>query len=63
MAPLSRALFFAVAAIVHTCGAAPSFTIANDSFILDGAPYIMKSGSLHYFRVQPSLWADRLARA
>ncbi|KAM6177842.1 beta-galactosidase-1-like protein [Rhynchocyon petersi] len=32
----------------------------NDRFLLDGAPFRYVSGSLHYFRVPPVLWADRL---
>ena len=40
----------------------PSFNISGNQFILDGAPYTIKSGSLHYFRVLPELWVDRLQR-
>jgi beta-galactosidase len=29
----------------------------------DGAPFRLISGSVHYNRIPPDLWADRLARA
>ena len=31
-------------------------------FLKDGAPYRYISGEIHYFRIHPSLWADRLMR-
>jgi len=34
----------------------------SGSFLKDGAPFRYVSGSLHYFRVHPSSWADRLAK-
>jgi hypothetical protein len=40
-----------------------SFTIANDSFLLDGQPFQLISGAIHYFRVHPTYWKDRLARS
>jgi hypothetical protein len=40
-----------------------SFTISNDRFMKDGVPFRLVSGSLHYNRIPPDLWADRLARA
>jgi len=41
-----------------------SFTIdhENDSFLKDGEQFRFVAGSLHYFRVHPSSWADRLAK-
>ncbi|KAF6250380.1 glycosyl hydrolases family 35-domain-containing protein [Scenedesmus sp. NREL 46B-D3] len=40
-----------------------SFTIRNDRFMKNGVPFRLISGSLHYNRIPPDLWADRLARA
>ena len=40
-----------------------SFTISNDSFLLDGQPFQLISGAIHYFRVHPTYWKDRLARS
>jgi hypothetical protein len=38
-----------------------AFTIAQDRFLLDGVPLRLLSGSVHYFRIPPDQWADRLA--
>ncbi|KAK9836149.1 hypothetical protein WJX81_004982 [Elliptochloris bilobata] len=42
--------------------AAPTFTIENDRFIKDGKPFQILSGSLHYHRVHPEQWEDRMQR-
>ncbi|PAV83477.1 hypothetical protein WR25_12353 [Diploscapter pachys] len=34
----------------------------NNQFLLDGEPFRYISGSIHYFRIHPSLWRDRLYR-
>jgi beta-galactosidase len=39
-----------------------SFTISGDQFLLDGAPFRVLSGALHYFRVVPGQWRDRLLK-
>ena len=39
-----------------------SFQISDDQFILDGEAFQILSGSLHYFRIHPELWMDRLQR-
>ena len=39
------------------------FTIGEQDFLLDGAPHQILSGALHYFRVHPDLWADRIHKA
>ncbi len=39
------------------------FEVADEGFRLDGAPFQVISGSLHYFRVHPDLWEDRLIKA
>lgn len=39
-----------------------SFTIENNRFVRDGHEYLLYSGCIHYSRVHPSLWADRLTR-
>ncbi len=36
--------------------------IEGDRFVRDGRPHQIVSGAIHYFRVHPALWADRLAR-
>ena len=37
--------------------------ITDDGFVLDGRPFRIVSGALHYFRVHPAQWADRLRKA
>ena len=40
-----------------------TFTIGEQDFLLDGEPYRILSGALHYFRVHPGQWADRISMA
>jgi beta-galactosidase len=40
-----------------------TFGIANDDFVLDDQPYRILSGAVHYFRVHPDLWTDRIHKA
>ncbi|KAG0588316.1 hypothetical protein KC19_2G233900 [Ceratodon purpureus] len=39
-----------------------SFVIEDDMFLKDGVPFRILGGDLHYFRVHPQLWMDRLLR-
>ncbi|KAK9734499.1 hypothetical protein RND81_04G143700 [Saponaria officinalis] len=39
------------------------FEIADDKFWKDGVPFRIIGGDLHYFRVLPEYWEDRLMRA
>ncbi|WP_159501731.1 beta-galactosidase family protein [Microbacterium sp. 18062] len=40
-----------------------TFTIGETDFLLDGRPHRIISGALHYFRVHPEHWADRIRKA
>ena len=40
----------------------PFFTIVNDHFMKEGKPFALRSGSLHYFRIPPAYWKDRMRR-
>ena len=41
----------------------PSFGVANDRFVINGTqPVSLRAGSIHYSRVHPDLWDDRLSR-
>jgi beta-galactosidase len=40
-----------------------TFEIAGDDFLLDGKPFRILSGAIHYFRVHPDAWADRIHKA
>uniref|UniRef100_A0A5B7BUK6 Beta-galactosidase n=1 Tax=Davidia involucrata TaxID=16924 RepID=A0A5B7BUK6_DAVIN len=42
---------------------AGKFEIADDMFWKDGMPFQIIGGDLHYFRVLPEYWEDRLLRA
>ncbi len=39
------------------------FEIGERDFMLDGQPHRIISGALHYFRVHPEQWADRIRKA
>jgi len=39
------------------------FAIGDADFLLDGQPFRILSGALHYFRVHPDQWADRIDKA
>ncbi|WP_423834480.1 beta-galactosidase [Streptomyces manipurensis] len=41
----------------------PLLQIEDDGFRLDGEPFRILSGGLHYFRVHPDHWRDRLRKA
>lgn len=40
-----------------------TFAIGSRDFLLDGQPFRILSGAIHYFRVHPDLWTDRIRKA
>ena len=40
-----------------------TFAIGDHDFLLDGEPFRILSGAIHYFRVHPDQWADRIHKA
>jgi beta-galactosidase len=40
-----------------------TFAIGDHDFLLDDRPFRILSGAIHYFRVHPELWADRIEKA
>ncbi|MET0861139.1 MAG: beta-galactosidase family protein [Microbacterium sp.] len=42
---------------------ARTFEIGQEDFLLDGHPHRILSGAIHYFRVHPEQWADRIRKA
>jgi beta-galactosidase len=40
-----------------------SFTVADGQFLLDGKPFQVISGSIHYTRIPRAYWRDRLRKA
>lgn len=41
----------------------PDFAIGESDFLLDGRPFQVISGALHYFRMHPDHWSDRIEKA
>lgn len=41
----------------------PALTTTSDGFLLHGEPLRIVSGAMHYFRIHPDQWADRLRKA
>ncbi len=39
-----------------------AFSIQDDHFLLDGQPFRIFSGAMHYFRIPPEYWEDRLLK-
>ncbi|SDW72033.1 beta-galactosidase [Arthrobacter sp. cf158] len=40
-----------------------TFEIGDQDFLLNDRPFRILSGAIHYFRVHPDLWADRIHKA
>ena len=40
-----------------------TFAIGENDFLLDGEPFTVLSGAMHYFRIHPGDWADRIEKA
>ncbi len=40
-----------------------AFSIGDEDFVLNGQPFRVLSGAIHYFRVHPDQWADRVHKA
>ena len=51
------ALMALLSAPAHTFAAGP------DSWLMDGKPYLVRSGEMHYPRIPRAYWADRMKRA
>ncbi|MFK4103268.1 glycoside hydrolase family 35 protein [Streptomyces sp. NPDC019531] len=41
----------------------PALTTSSDGFLLHGEPFRIISGAMHYFRIHPDQWTDRLHKA
>ncbi|MBQ8369175.1 MAG: beta-galactosidase, partial [Clostridia bacterium] len=37
-------------------------TYDNKNFLMDGEPYTIVSGAMHYFRIPREYWTDRLTK-
>ena len=58
IAPLALALFLLSSSLL-----AGSFSADSGRFLLDGRPFQIISGEIHYLRVPPEYWRDRLLMA
>ncbi|CAN5385343.1 beta-galactosidase [soil metagenome] len=58
---MSIAVLVALAAFAQT--PAHSFKAVGDHFELDGKPFVVRSGEMHYPRVPRAYWRDRFAKA
>ena len=39
-----------------------TFAVESNGFLLDGKPFRLLAGAMHYFRVHPAYWEDRLRK-
>ena len=62
MAALRAALAAVLVAAAAAAAGRRSFRVHDDSFWRDGERFTVRSGSLHYSRVPPAYWRDRLQR-
>jgi len=53
----------AIALAAATAQAAPRFAIDGAQFKLDGRPFVIRSGEMHYPRIPRSAWRERLRMA
>ncbi|MEJ2419833.1 MAG: beta-galactosidase [Exilibacterium sp.] len=40
----------------------PRFQVAGNKFMLDGSPFQMRAGEMHYPRIPRALWRDRMRK-
>ncbi|AHI00899.1 glycoside hydrolase family 35 protein [Kutzneria albida] len=48
--------------VLAQAGSTRGLTVHGDQFLLDGKPFQIISGAIHYFRIHPDQWRDRLSR-
>ncbi|MEP6755842.1 MAG: beta-galactosidase [Chthonomonadales bacterium] len=60
---IALALALSSSARIQPRGDARSFTVSGNQFQLDGKPYIIRSGEMHYPRVPRQYWRQRMHMA
>ncbi|MET0616790.1 MAG: beta-galactosidase family protein [Luteibacter sp.] len=60
---ISTCLAAASFAALPATAAPAHFTVENGHFLLDGKPYVIRSGEMHYPRIPHGEWRDRLRKA
>jgi len=57
-------LWGSLASAAFACGAPPAgLTVKGDKFVLNGKPFVIRSGEMHYARVPRAYWRDRFKKA
>ena len=54
---------FVPAQPVEKSTASRTFSWRGDKFLLDGKPFVIRSGELHYPRIPRAYWRDRIKKA
>jgi beta-galactosidase len=54
------ALLGMMIAAIGAQAAAPHFAVVGDRFELDGKPYVIRAGEMHYARIPRAFWRERL---
>lgn len=57
---LLKGLVLALVAVLSLAGAARSFEIGETDFLLDGKPFVLRCGEVHYARIPRDYWQHRL---
>lgn len=60
---LSSCLVASAIVSPHALAATPHFAVDHGQFLLDGKPYVIRSGEMHYPRIPHAEWRDRLRKA
>jgi beta-galactosidase len=63
LASLFLALPLAILASPAYSQTSQTFTVSGDQFLLNGKPFQVISGSIHYERIPRAYWRDRLKKA
>lgn len=62
LADVGRSKHVAGNKLIKDNATGPSMTMDKKDFLLDGKPVRILSGAIHYFRVVPEYWRDRLLK-
>ena len=57
---LLKGLVLAFVAVLSLAGSARSFEIGETDFLLDGKPFVLRCGEVHYARIPRDYWQHRL---
>jgi hypothetical protein len=60
---LGRLAWFLLAASLIGPAGATTFTVGDADFLLDGKPFLVRCGEMHFARIPPEYWQHRLRMA